>query len=196
MINFDFTKNIILQNDKVVLRPLEINDFIRLYPVLTHPDIWRFTVTKFADEKDVREYIENSLSFRQQKSKYPFTLIEKTSGGIIGTTSLGSFSLNDKRVEIGWTYLGKDFHGTGLNRNCKYLLLKFLFDEAGFNRVEFKTDVLNLQSRKALHNIGAVEEGILRSHTVNHDGRRRNSVYYSILKDEWNNLKETVFKNC
>ena len=91
--------------------------------------------------------------------------------------------------------MGKEFQGTGINKECKFLLLQYAFEHLKFERVEFKTDVLNKASRRALEKIGAKEEGILRSHTLMHDGRRRDTIYYGILINEWTSLKNTIFKN-
>jgi RimJ/RimL family protein N-acetyltransferase len=96
-------------------------------------------------------------------------------------------------LEIGATWLAKNYQGTGVNKTCKFLLIRFAFEELNYERVELKTDVLNQQSRKAILKIGAVEEGILRSHILIHDGRRRDTIYYSILKNEWEDVKKNIF---
>jgi len=101
-------------------------------------------------------------------------------------SSFGNVSVLDSRVEIGWSWIGLDFQGTGVNSEYKRLLLSFAFDKLKFIRVEFKTDVLNVKARRALEKIGAVEEGVLRSHTQMHHNRRRDTIYYSILQEEWN----------
>ena len=105
-----------------------------------------------------------------------------------------NIAMEDKRLEIGSTWLAKAYQGTGLNKFCKHLLLEYAFNEMGIIRVEFKTDVLNLASRKALLKIGATEEGIFRSHMQVYNGRRRDTIYFSILKDEWEDVKEKYFK--
>ena len=151
-------------------------------------DIWKFFVTHISNSEELDKFIKTSLEDRKRKFRYPFTIIQKTSGEIAGSTSFGNISVKDKRIEIGWTWLGKKFMGTGLNKECKSLLLQYAFEHLKFERVEFKTDVLNEASRRALQKIGAREEGILRSHTLMHDGRRRDTIYYSILASEWKNL--------
>jgi RimJ/RimL family protein N-acetyltransferase len=100
----------------------------------------------------------------------------------------------DSRLEIGSTWIGKEFQRTGLNRNCKYLLLNFAFDELGVERIELKTDERNTASRNAIQKIGGQFEGILRSHTLMYDGFRRNTVYYSILKKEWEKIEKDFLK--
>ncbi|MEO9238417.1 MAG: GNAT family protein, partial [Jatrophihabitantaceae bacterium] len=98
----------------------------------------------------------------------------------------------DQRLEIGWSWLGRDFQGAGINRWAKFLLLQHAFEQLAAERVEFKTDQLNLQARKALRNIGAVEEGVLRSFNPMPDGRRRDAVYYSVLRAEWPEVKRQL----
>jgi RimJ/RimL family protein N-acetyltransferase len=109
--------------------------------------------------------------------------------------SLMNISIHDLRTEIGSSWLGKNFRSSGLNRHAKYVMMKYAFEEMGFERVEFKTDVLNARARKGLRNIGGIEEGILRSHMTMWNNRRRSSIYYSVLKEEWPTLKVTIFKD-
>ena len=107
---------------------------------------------------------------------------------------MGNISYHDLRLEIGWSWLGTDFRSTGLNRHAKYSMMKYAFDELTFERVEFKTDVMNVRARKGLENVGGKEEGILRSHMTMWNNRRRTSIYYSVLREEWPGLKKTIFK--
>jgi RimJ/RimL family protein N-acetyltransferase len=108
---------------------------------------------------------------------------------------LGNISFIDKRVEIGWTWYGNDYRGTGINTHCKFLLLQYAFETLQFERVEIKTDFLNERSKAALKKIGATFEGVLRSHMQMPHNRRRDSAYFSILKNEWPGIKQTVFAN-
>ena len=184
----NFRQDIILENDSVILKPLTSEDEEGFSKIAFNPDIWKYTVTRIMNSTELKEYISISLEERTKSSRYPFTIIHKPSGEIAGSTSYGNISVKDKRLEIGWTWLGKKFMGTGLNKECKFLLLQYAFEHLKFERVEFKTDVLNKAARKALVKIGAKEEGILRSHTLMHDGRRRDTIYYSILANEWKKL--------
>lgn len=103
--------------------------------------------------------------------------------------SFGNLSEADSRLEIGWSWLGVDFQGRGINRWAKYLLLEHAFETLGAERVEFKTDRLNVQARAGLRNIGALEEGVFRSFNPMPGGRRRDAVYYSVVRGEWPWLK-------
>jgi RimJ/RimL family protein N-acetyltransferase len=98
----------------------------------------------------------------------------------------------DKRLEIGWSWLGRGFRGTHINSWAKYLLLEYAFETMGCERVEFKTDILNLQARAGLTKIGATEEGVLRSYNFMPGGRRRDAIYYSVLRAEWPRVKEAL----
>ena len=122
----------------------------------------------------------------------PTKPLARISGGSI--TSFGNISTKDRRLEIGWTWIDKESQGTGLNKYCKHLMLSHAFEKLIMQRVEFKTDNRNNQSKKAIEKIGGTFEGILRSHTLMLDGYRRDTAYYSILKNEWDRINNTIFK--
>ncbi|HKZ65281.1 MAG TPA: GNAT family protein, partial [Chitinophagaceae bacterium] len=130
---------------------------------------------------------------KKAETKRPFTIIDKLTGQIAGSSSMGNISYHDLRLEIGWSWLGKDFRSTGLNKHAKFCMMRYAFEELHFERVEFKTDTMNARARQGLKNVGGVEEGILRSHMTMWNNRRRTSIYYSVLKDEWAGLKQTIF---
>jgi N-acetyltransferase len=188
-----FSDNIILQNDVVLLRLLEKTDYELFKEIAFNPQIWKYNVTSASNKNELQKWIDDALESKKNNQRYPFTIIDKKLERATGSTSIGNISLTDKRAEIGWTWLGLEFQGTGINKYCKFLLLQYLFDELKFERVEFKTDALNLKSRKALQKIGAKEECVLKSHTLMHDGRRRDTIYYGILKNEWPSIKENIF---
>jgi RimJ/RimL family protein N-acetyltransferase len=127
-----------------------------------------------------------------QKHRLQFILIEKQTGFPLGTSAFGNISERDSRLEIGWTWLAKNYQGQGINKRMKNMMFTYCFDQLKLERVEFKTDVLNIQARKSLTNIGATEEGILRSHTLMTNNRRRDTIYYSILKSEWAMVKRRI----
>ncbi|MEJ8757322.1 GNAT family protein [Pontibacter sp. H259] len=189
----NFDQNLYLENEKVILRPLHQNDLPLLQTIAFDADTWRWTVTKIETLPDLKNWLNGSITDRQKQSRYTFVIVDKATGNLAGSTAFGNISETDKRLEIGWTWVSKACRGTGLNRHCKFLLLRYAFEELGYERVELKTDVLNLRSRQAMRKIGATEEGILRSHTLMHDGRRRDTIFYSILRAEWPQLKATIF---
>lgn len=191
MIPIDLT----LQTKKVVLRPIEENDFNIFFSLAQDEDAWKYFTLNLADKDHLRKWMDQAYADRLADTRRPFTIIQKSFGKIAGSMSMGNISLHDLRLEIGWSWLGKNFRSTDINRHAKYCMMKYAFDELNFERVEFKTDVLNTRARKGLEKIGGKEEGILRSHMTMWNDRRRDSVYYSVLKNEWQGLKQTVFKD-
>ena len=188
--NFPFEKEIILENTAVLLRPLKISDFNNLVNIATtDKNLFQFFPKAAYSETLLRDYIDNAMEERKNKTRYHFIIFDKKKNTYAGRTGFLNISNADSRVEIGSTWIGKDFQRTGLNRNCKFLLLSYAFEELGAERVELKTDERNTASRNAIEKIGGKFEGILRSHTLMHDGYRRNTVYYGILKNEWEYLK-------
>ena len=194
--NLIFSDNIILENSRVRLEPLEGKHFDALLPItLNHPNLLRYSPVKFGTAEALKKILEKAERLRQEEAKYTFAIFDKKENVYAGSTSFMNISNIDQRLEIGSTWLGKEFQRTGLNRNCKFLLLQFAFEKLNFERVELKTDDRNEQSKTAIAAIGAQYEGRLRSHTLMTDGYRRDTVYFSILKNEWKGLKSTVFKS-
>ncbi len=193
--NFSFEKEITFENSAAFLRPLQISDRDNLLKIATEDEnLFQFSPTQIHSKKLLMSYCEKVINDRMVKSRYPFIIFDKKKNSYAGSTSLLNISNVDKRLEIGGTWIGRDFQKTGLNRNCKYLLLCFAFDELGAKRVEFKTDERDQVSRNAIEKIGGQFEGIFRSHTLMYDGFRRNTVCYSILKSEWADLKSDFIK--
>lgn len=188
--DFNSGKQIILENERVILRPLVKADLDNLLaPATSDEKLVQYSPKPIHTRELLKEYITSSLSGKETLDRYPFSIFDKQANAWAGSTSFLFISNYHRRLEIGATWLGKSFQKTGLNRNCKFLLLSYAFDELDFERVEFKTDERNSASRMAIEKTGGKFEGILRSHTLMNDGFRRNTVYYSILKSEWLSLK-------
>lgn len=191
--DFNFNEDIKLENERALLKPLQAADYDQLLPVaLSDKNLLQYSPAPVYSQKLLKEYIDNALQERSNHFRYPFIIYDKQLQAYAGSTSFASISNKDKRLEIGYTWIGRNFQRTGLNRQCKWLLLQYAFETLHFERVEFKTDERNLQSRTAIEKIGGKMEGILRSHTVLHDGFRRNTVYYSLLRSEWNAIKQQL----
>jgi RimJ/RimL family protein N-acetyltransferase len=189
--NFPFHKNIILENSFALLRPIKEIDIENLLEVATkYKDLLQYSPAPIYSKTLLKKYIDKAIENRQTKMRYTFCVFDKTQNAYAGSTSFLNISNADDRLEIGATWYGKNFQRTGLNTNCKYLLLEYAFDKLGAERIEFKTDERNTASRKAIEKIGGQFEGIFRRHTLMHDGFRRNTVCYSILKPEWQDLKK------
>ncbi len=187
----DFT----LETPRVLLRLLKVEDFTSLQPLTKNEDIWKYFTTQLSSDEELKKWIEEALNARKSFIRMPFTVIDKDTNTICGSTSYGNISFLDKRIEIGWSWLGVDFMGTGVNRHAKFALMSHAFEAMGLERVEIKTDVLNQRARKALLKIGMYEEGVLRSHQQMHSNRRRDTIYYSIIRDEWINVKKLFFSD-
>lgn len=184
-----------LQTTKVILRPLGETDFDNFLQLTQDEDAWKYFSLNLADKDQLQKWIDMGIAEREANTRRPFTIIEKSSNKIAGSMSMGNISMYDLRLEIGWSWLGKKFRGTEVNRHAKYAMMKYAFDELHFERVEFKTDVLNVRARKGLEKIGATAEGTLRSHMTMWNNRRRDSIYYSVLNNEWQQIKNTIFKD-
>ncbi|SMD45207.1 Protein N-acetyltransferase, RimJ/RimL family [Aquiflexum balticum DSM 16537] len=181
MIDFELR----LENETLLLRPLEGQDLPGLMNLTSEPDLWRFYTHDLSTLESLIAWSKPAF----EKQRLQFIIIDKGNGLPMGCTAFGNISERDKRLEIGWTWLGKAYQGKGINNQVKRLMLSHCFDILELERVEFKTDVLNIQARNSLKNIGAIEEGVLRSHTLMTKERRRDTIYYSILKSEWNYVK-------
>jgi RimJ/RimL family protein N-acetyltransferase len=188
-----FPVSLILETHRVQLRIMNKEDKASLQPLTQSPGIWQYFTKNLADPEELHEWMDEASRDREQGKRVPFVIIDKDERVICGCTSLGNISFYDKRIEIGWTWLGERFIGTGINRQAKFALLSYAFDVMQFERVEIKTDNLNDRAKVALRKIGAKEEGILRSHMLMQNNRRRDSVYYSILKNDWNGVKRSFF---
>ncbi|MDX5438685.1 MAG: GNAT family N-acetyltransferase, partial [Pontibacter sp.] len=156
-------------------------------------EIWRYMPARISNTEELQAWDSTVEKGFATGTRYTFIIVDKATGQLAGSTSYGNISLPDKRLEIGWTWLSQGHRGSGLNRHCKFLLLRYAFEYLQMERVELKTDVLNQRSRRAMLKLGATEEGVLRSHTQMHDGRRRDTIYYSILQQEWQAIKQHVF---
>ncbi|MEQ8239261.1 MAG: GNAT family protein [Cyclobacteriaceae bacterium] len=179
-----------LENERVRLTPLASDDLEKLLPIaVAYPDLLQYSPSAFGNRQALSDYIATSLASRK-----PFLIFDKKTSAYAGSSSYTNVSEYDKRLEIGWTWLSPDFHGTGLNKAVKFLMLSYAFETLKYERVEFKIDSRNTKSRVAVEKIGAVFEGELRSHTLMLDGHRRNTCFYSILRPEWLGLKNSIFK--
>jgi N-acetyltransferase len=188
--------DLVLETKRALLRPVSVDDYTTFTELAKQDaDMWYYFSMNLGDEKQLQKWMEIAFTEKAANTRRAFTIIDKQTGKIGGSSSLGNISMYDKRAEIGWSWLGKDFRSTGLNRHAKYAMMKYAFEVQGFERIEFKTDFQNARARKGLQNVGGIEEGILRSHMQMWNNRRRTSIYYSVLKDEWKGLKETIFKD-
>ncbi len=196
MADFDLSKDYILEDDTVLLRPLRADDYEHLLPfALGEPEIWKFSLFPAAGEEGLKNYIDTALASKAAGTEYPFIVFDKRTGQYAGSTRFYDIQLNNQSLQLGYTWYGKAFQGTGLNKHCKLLLLQLAFDEFNLLRVEFRADNNNAKSIAAMKSIGCTEEGVLRSHVATSTGARRNSIILSILKEEWDaGIKEKLIQ--
>jgi len=179
-------KDVQLEDDRVLLRPLEESDYYNLLPfALQEPELWKFSLISAAGEDGLRNYLEIALEAKQQEKEFPFIVFDKLTGVYAGSTRFYDINLSFQTLQLGYTWYGTKFHGTGLNRHCKYLLLKFAFEKYEAERLEFRADANNARSIAAMKSIGCKVDGILRSNMPKREGGRRDSIVLSILKNEW-----------
>ena len=183
---FDFAQEYILENEVVLLRPLRENDFEHLVSFsINEPELWFYSLVPADSEANLKTYIHSALNGRKESKEYPFIVFDKRTGKYAGSTRFYDIQLQHKTLQLGYTWYGKAFQGTGLNRNAKFLLLQFAFETIGVERVEFRADHNNKRSINAMKAIGCIEEGVLRSNCVAASGIRRDSIVLSILSNEW-----------
>jgi len=183
-----------LENERARLEPLEEKHFDVLWPVAEKKEIWKFTTAVVESVDDFKRYFNTALDEKKRKLSCPFAVFDKEAGQYAGCTRFGNISFDNKRIEIGWTWYDPLFQGTGLNKSCKYLLLSYGFDKWDLNRIELKTSHLNLRSQNAMLKIGATKEGTLRRYTIGENGFVRDTVYFSFIKEEWEEVRKRIFE--
>ena len=169
----------------VRLVPLSLDHVAALCRVGLDPELWRISTSVIATEGDMRRYVEQALAWQAAGTALPFATTLAADGTVVGSTRLANYAPRDRRVEIGWTWIGTPWQRSAVNTEAKLLLLGHAFDTLGCIRVELKTDALNARSRAAILRLGATEEGTLRRHMITESGRVRDSVYFSIVDEEW-----------
>ena len=185
--------NVTLESERVVLRPLAMSDEAALWEIARDPELWIYGLTDLSQKNELQNYIRKAIDDQNDGNCAVWVIIDKQLNSVAGCTRLAEISWKDERGQIGWTWIGKNFQGTGLNKAMKFLIFKYGFEELNLNRIELKADERNIRSRKAMEGIGATEEGTLREHMKIHTGYIRNTVFYSILRSEWEEVKRKYF---
>jgi RimJ/RimL family protein N-acetyltransferase len=180
------TEPVTLEGRLVRLEPLRADHVDALWAAGSDPDLWSLTSSRIQSLAEMKAYVAEALADR---AALPLATIEAASGRVVGTTRFANISPEHKRVEIGWTFIASGWQRTGLNTEAKYLMFRHAFETWGCNRVELKTSALNHRSRTAILRLGALQEGVLRRHMINADGSLRDTVYYSVIAEEWPRVK-------
>lgn len=192
---FRFEEDYILENDSVLLRPLQEDDYKNLLSFsLLEPELWKYSLQTASGEENLKRYIKTAIDSRNDKKEYSFIVFDKKLQKYAGSTRFYDVNILQKTAQLGYTWYGRQYWGSGLNKHCKFLMLQFAFDTCDFERVEFRADNNNARSIAAMKSIGCKVEGVLRSNTFNRDGSRRDSIVLSILKSDWDNEVKEMLK--
>lgn len=193
----NFSQDITLEDEQVLLRPLQLTDVDNLLEIsLNEPETWKYSLVQANGKQNLINYIQLAVKARENKNQFAFIVFDKKSGKYAGSSRFYDINQDFKTLQLGFTWYGQQFRGTGLNKHCKFLLLQFAFEELGMERVEFRADNSNARSIAAMKSIGCKEEGVLRNHmpTFNSD-LRRDTIILSILRSEWfDSVKDNLIK--
>jgi len=185
-----------LEDERVILRPLNVTDDEHLLSFALHEqETWQYSSQAAFGADGLSEYISAALAARVAGKEYPFIVYDKKTSKYAGSTRFYDIQPQNLTLQLGYTWYGKDFRGTGLNKHCKFLLLQFAFEELGMVRVEFRADARNERSIAAMKSIGCTVEGIMRSNIPTREGGRRDSIILSILKSEWESVVKQRLKD-
>jgi len=180
---------ITFEGKRVKLLPASLEHLDRLFNASHQREIWTYSPSIISKHEDLEITMNQWMKSKEQGLRYPFVIIDKSTNEIVGSTSYLDFSPQNRKLEIGGTWLDPKVWRTRVNTECKYLLLKYGFEEMNLVRVQFRTDTRNERSNRAIQRIGAKLEGTLRQDAIMHDGYIRDSNVYSILNKEWEGVK-------
>ncbi|SHM26442.1 GNAT family N-acetyltransferase [Mucilaginibacter sp. OK098] len=195
-LNFDLNANYVLEDERVLLRPLLESDYELLLPfAINEPETWKYSYLSARGEDGMRRYIKDAHDNKAAGKEYPFIVYDKQTQSYAGSTRFYDIQQNWQTMQLGYTWYGEKFRGTGLNKHCKFLLLQFAFETVDAVRVEFRADARNDRSIAAMKSIGCTPEGILRNNMPLQEGGRRDSIVLSILKEEWDSVVKDLLKS-
>lgn len=187
-----FNQPIILTGETVDLIPLEEKYFAELIEAASDKRVWEFYSFDGSEQGKMLSVLQKALIEKQAGTQYPFVIYHKAENKLIGSTRLMDIQIAHRKLEIGGTWLHPDYWASAINPECKLLLLTFCFEKLNAVRVQLKTDVKNIRSQKAIEKIGGKYEGVFRNDMIRDNGTKRNSVYFSIIDDEWNETKKKL----
>jgi len=181
--------SITLQGEHVAVVPLGVEHHDALVDVVRDGEMWKYWYTKIPSPEAMQADIERRLGLRERGSMQPFVIVDKARSKVVGATSYMNIDADNRRVEIGSTWYAQSAQRTGINTECKYLMLSHAFEQLDCIAVEFRTHHLNRQSRAAIERLGAKLDGILRCHWRLANGALRDTCVYSIVAAEWPTVK-------
>ena len=183
-----------LEDKRVRLTVLDLTNYKHLLAIAQEPNLVQYSPSKIDTPDDLKTYVQTAVDGYYHKTVVPFLIFDKQQQAYAGCTRFANIDRHNKKLEIGWTWLGKAFQGTGLNTHVKFLMLRYAFETLNFDKVIFRVDERNLRSRKAIEKLGAALEGILKKDMLMLDGFKRNTCVYGILKEDWAGIKENEFE--
>ncbi|WP_250436867.1 GNAT family N-acetyltransferase [Hanstruepera flava] len=186
--------SVLIENPFVKLSVLDLTNYSVLNKISKEENLIYYSPSDISTPENLKEYVQTAVDGYYLKTTIPYLIFDKQKQAYAGTTRFGLINWKNKTLHIGWTWIGKAFQGTGLNKHVKFLMLQYAFEELQFEKVEFRIDERNIRSRKAVEKLGATLEGVLRKDTLMLDGFRRSTCCYGILKDEWPGIKELRFQ--
>ncbi|TXG35388.1 GNAT family N-acetyltransferase [Seonamhaeicola maritimus] len=181
-----------LEDNRVKLTLLGMSNYKNLLEIAQEPNLVQYSPSKIDTPEDLKDYVQTAVDGYYNRTTIPFIIFDKQANAFAGCTRFGLINWKNKVLHIGWTWIGRDFQGTGLNKHMKFLMLQYAFETLKFDKVEFRVDERNIRSRKAVEKLGAKLEGVLRKDTLMLDGFKRSTCCYGILKEEWEELKKTI----
>ena len=185
---WDSLEAVTLRGAIVHLVPMQTDHIDVLFAAGKYDELWTHVSNPMKSRDDMAAYVNQAMIERAEGVACPF-VITHVNGDVIGSTRFGGIDRHHRRLEIGWTWITPDWQRTAVNTEMKRMLLGFAFDDLRCERVQLKTDQLNTRSQRAIERLGAVREGVLRSHMQMPGGRTRDSVVYSIIRSEWPNIR-------
>lgn len=183
-----------LENHRAKLSLLDLSNYKQLIDIAKQEHLIYYSPSVINTPETLKSYVQTAVNGYYHKTTIPFIVYDKQVKAYAGSTRFGFINWKNKVLHIGWTWIGHEFQGTGLNSHMKFLMLQYAFETLKFDKVEFRIDERNIKSRKAVEKLGATLEGILRKDVLMLDGFKRSSCCYGILKEEWIDIKETSFK--
>ncbi|WP_166964038.1 GNAT family N-acetyltransferase [Yeosuana marina] len=182
-----------LENERVKLSLLDLSNYKHLLPIAQQENLVQYSPSDISSPEKLKNYVEIAVDHYYHKTAIPFIIFDKVKNTYAGSSRYMNMNWNYKVLEIGSTWIGREFQGTGLNKQIKFLMLEYAFETLNFEKVEFRIDERNIRSKKAVEKLGATLEGVLRKNVYLKDGFKRNTCCYGILKEEWYAIKTTNF---
>jgi RimJ/RimL family protein N-acetyltransferase len=183
----------VLEGRVVRMEPLELErHWEGLLAIGLEPSLWRYTSIQVRNADDLQRYLRAAIDDRDRGAAVPYATVHVASGRVAGCTRFMNIDRTHHRAEIGWTWVGVEHQRSAVNTEAKYLMFRQAFEDWGCRRIELKTSSINEPSKAAMRRLGLVEEGTFRKHMLNEDGSNRDSVYFSVIDDEWPAMKSRL----